>query len=98
MSIWDTVIKKIKKMGEFSKFGGGGLPNLENSKLFFFLMTASLSFCLGFANHVGQTNKLKIVHTFQCTLYKVHYVPYRSELSTPKTSQGRGKCEKFFYD
>ena len=48
------------------------------------------SFCLGFANHVCQTNKLKTVHTLQCTLYTVHYVPYRQEFSKIETSQERG--------
>ena len=47
-------------------------------------------FCLGFANHVCQTNKLKTVHTLQCTLYTVHYVQHRPELSTLETSQGGG--------
>ena len=40
------------------------------------------SFGLGFANHVYQTNKLKTVHTLQCTLNTVHYVPYPSEFNT----------------
>ena len=30
------------------------------------------------------------VYKFHCSLYTVHHVPYRPELSTPKTSQGRG--------
>ena len=50
----------------------------------------TLSFCLGFANHVFQTNKLNTVHTLQCTLYTIHYVPYRQEFSTLETSQERG--------
>ena len=42
--IRDAIIKKKKKVWDFPNSGGGGLPNLENSKLFFFfLMTASLS-------------------------------------------------------
>ena len=48
------------------------------------------SFGLDFGNHVCQTNKLKTVHTLQCTLYTVHYVPYRPEFSTLETSQERG--------
>ena len=44
----------------------------------------------GFANNVGQTNELRTVHTLQCTLYTVHYVPYRPEFSTLETSQERG--------
>ena len=48
------------------------------------------SFCWGFSNHVCQRNKLKSVHALQCTLYTVHYVPYRQEFSTLETSQERG--------
>merc|ERR1711954_172424 len=47
-------------------------------------------FCLSFSNHVCQTNKLKTAQTLQCTLYTVHYVTYRLEFSTLKTSQERG--------
>ena len=50
----------------------------------------TLSFCLGFANNVCQTNKLKTVHTLQCTLYTVHYVPHRPEFSTLETSKEGG--------
>ena len=32
----------------------------------------------------------KTVHTLQCTLYTVHYVQHRPELSTLETSQGGG--------
>ena len=48
------------------------------------------SSCLGFDNHVGQTNKLKIVHTLWFELYTVHYVPYRHELSSTEISQESG--------
>ena len=49
-------------------------------------------YCLGFAiaNHVCHTNKIKTVHTLQCTLYTVHYIPHRPELSTLEKSQERG--------
>ena len=50
----------------------------------------TLSSCLCFVIHVGQTNELKTVHTLQCTLYTVHYVPYRQELSKSETSQEKG--------
>ena len=50
----------------------------------------TLRFCLGFANHVCQTNKLKTVHALQCTLYTVHYVPHRPEFSTLETSEEGG--------
>ena len=50
----------------------------------------TLSFSLGFANHVFQTNKLKTVHELKCTLYTVNYVPYRPEFRTLETSQERG--------
>ena len=46
------------------------------------------AFC--FANNVCKTNKLKTIHTLQCTLYTAHFVPYRQELSTQETSQERG--------
>ena len=49
-----------------------------------------LSFCLGFANHICQTNKLQTAHTLHCTLDTVHYEPYRPELSTSETSKERG--------
>ena len=49
----------------------------------------TLRFCLGIANHVCQTNKLKTVHALQRTLYTVHYVPHRPEFSTLETSQER---------
>ena len=53
-------------------------------------ISISLSFCLGFANHVCQTNKLKTVHTLQSALYTLHYVPYRPEFSTLKTNKEKG--------
>ena len=52
------------------------------------------SFCLGFANHVCQTNKLKTVHALQCTLYTVHYVPHRPEFSTLETSEEGGRMKE----
>ena len=52
------------------------------------------SFCLHFAYHVCQTKKLKTVHILQCTLYMVHYGPYRPEFSTLKSSQERGHMGK----
>ena len=55
-----------------------------------FKISFTHSFGLDFGNHVCQTNKLKTVHTLQCTLYTVHYVPYRPEFSTLETSQERG--------
>ena len=48
------------------------------------------SFCLGFANNFCQTNKLKTVHTLQCTLYTVHCVPQRPEFSTLEKSEEGG--------
>ena len=41
-------------------------------------------------SNICQINKPKTVHTLQCTLYTVHYVPYRQEFSTLETSQERG--------
>ena len=61
-----------------------------NSTKFCVKIYFTLSFCLGFANHVFQTNKLKTVHTLQCTLYTVHYVPHRPEFSTLETSEEGG--------
>ena len=52
------------------------------------------SLCLGFANHVFQTNKLNTVHTLQCTLYTVHYVPHRPEFSTLETSEEGGRMRE----
>ena len=54
-------------------------------------------FCLRFANHVCQTNKLKTVHTLQCTLYTVHYVPHRPEFSTLETSKEGGHIGRIAY-
>ena len=48
-----------------------------------------LSYCLGFANHICQTNKLQTAHTLHCTLDTVYNEPYRPELSTPETSTER---------
>ena len=45
------------------------------------------SFGLEFGNHVCQTKKLKTVHTLQCTLYTVYYLPYRQDFSTLETCQ-----------
>ena len=45
-------------------------------------------FCLGFANYHSQTNNLQNVHTLHCSLYTVHYVPYRPELNAKETSKG----------
>ena len=53
-------------------------------------ISCGCSLCSDFANYVDQTNKLRIVHTFHCTLYTVHYVPYRPELHSLETSQERG--------
>ena len=58
-------------------------------------MLFRLSFCLGYVNHVCPTKKCKlwIHYTVHCTLYTVHSVPYRPELSTPETHQERGHME-----
>ena len=47
----------------------------------------TLSFCLGFANHVCQTNKLKTVHTLQCKLYTVHM--YHTDQSSVHLKQAK---------
>ena len=60
---------------------GIGLSNFN-----FYCILFRLSFCLCFVNPVGPTKKLQTLLTLNCTLYTVHYLLYRPELSTPETN------------
>ena len=61
-------------------------------------MSFTIGFCLGFANYVGQTNKLKTVCTLQCKLYIVHYVPYNQSSVHQKQAKREDVCEKYVCD